>query len=48
MAKFNIKYNCGCGYITNSFAEAVKHVDAKKHTLTVLGIIKPENNKKEE
>lgn len=40
MASIKIQYNCGCGYHTDKLEEAVKHSDAKKHSLTVQGEIK--------
>ena len=41
MAKTDIKYQCGCRFITVSLEEAVKHAEKTGHTLTVLGTIKP-------
>ena len=47
MAKVNLKVVCGCGVIftgedyKKALEEAIKHAQTKKHTLTILGTIKP-------
>ena len=43
MAKVDIRHACGCGYTTSNLEEAVKHANERKHTLTVLGTIRPES-----
>lgn len=40
MADIKIQFQCGCGFISKSAVEAVKHADDKKHTLTIAGAIK--------
>lgn len=42
MASVDIKFTCGCGFSTAKLEEAVKHCDERKHSLTVLGIIRKE------
>lgn len=47
MAAVLVTYSCGCGYHTENQKEAIKHSDAKKHTLTVLGTIRTLRAKKQ-
>jgi hypothetical protein len=45
MAIVNIIYHCGCEFSTTAIEEAVKHANTTKHTLDVLGGIKPSEPK---
>ena len=40
MAGIDIQFQCGCGVVTKSASEAVKHAEEKKHTMTITGQIK--------
>lgn len=41
MAKSEVKFGCGCGFITDNPLEAALHCDSEEHTLTVLGRVLP-------
>lgn len=46
MAESSIKYQCGCGFITDNPIEAAVHADLKGHILTVLGRVQPDKKEK--
>jgi len=39
MAKVDIKYNCGCGFLTHDLAAATAHCDTMFHDMSINGII---------
>jgi hypothetical protein len=40
MAKVDIQYSCGCGFLTHNLEAAGTHCDTKFHDMTISGIIK--------
>lgn len=36
-----VKYSCGCGFNCEIAAEAITHVRASNHALSVLGMLRP-------
>jgi len=41
MAVLDVQYTCGCGFRTTEPMKAIDHVNTTKHTLTVVGTIRP-------
>jgi hypothetical protein len=41
MARISYRYSCGCGFVTEKEAEALKHANEKKHILDVQGQVTP-------
>lgn len=46
MAKSDVKFRCGCGFITGNPLEAALHSDSEGHTLDALGRIQPDTKPK--
>ena len=39
MAKVDVKYSCGCGFVTDNLLVAVMHVDQEQHSMEATGKI---------
>ena len=47
MAKGTVRFNCGCGFKTDSPIEAMAHADSEHHVLEASGQIRPDRLVKE-